>query len=310
MKMSGVPFCDSFSTTDTSYIRQNGSFTASLCRFSTFIFAANQFDFALIHLDTMTASLLAGCAHLVLLICPPGFELFIFPLLQDTENGFFMDVNKQVSMVCSQLAQDPKLKGGYNAMGFSQGAQFLRAVAQRCPSPTMKTLISVGGQHQGVYGLPRCPGESSHICDIIRKALNDGAYTDIVQKHLVQAQYWHDPLNDDLYKKHSLFLADINQERAVNETYKKNLQLLDKFVLVKFLNDTVVDPVDSEWFGFLKTGQAKETETLQESVLYKEDRLGLAAMDKAGKLVFLATEGDHLQFTQEWFKKNLLPFLH
>ena len=31
---------------------------------------------------------------------------------------------------------------------------------------------------------------------------------------LVQAQYWHDPLNDDLYKKHSLFLADINQERV------------------------------------------------------------------------------------------------
>lgn len=25
-----------------------------------------------------------------------------------------------------------------------------------------------------------------------------------------------------------------------------------------------------KWFGFLKTGQAKETETLQESVLYKE----------------------------------------
>lgn len=49
----------------------------------------------------------------------------MFLLLQDTENGFFMDVNEQVSMVCSQLAQDPELKGGYNAMGFSQGAQFL-----------------------------------------------------------------------------------------------------------------------------------------------------------------------------------------
>uniref|UniRef100_A0A3Q2UM57 Uncharacterized protein n=1 Tax=Fundulus heteroclitus TaxID=8078 RepID=A0A3Q2UM57_FUNHE len=45
---------------------------------------------------------------------------------------------------------------------------------------------------------------------------------------------------------------------------------LEKFVMVKFLQDTVVDPVDTEWFGFLKTGQAKETETLQESVLYKE----------------------------------------
>ncbi|KAJ3609005.1 hypothetical protein NHX12_023533 [Muraenolepis orangiensis] len=230
-------------------------------------------------------------------------------IAQDTENGFFMDVNRQVAQVCSQLAQDPKLKGGYNAMGFSQGGQFLRAVAQRCPSPPMKNLISVGGQHQGVYGLPRCPGESSVVCNWIRKALNNEVYTDMVQKHLVQAQYWHDPLKDDLYKKHSVFLADINQERAVNQTYKKNLQLLDKFVMVKFLQDTVVDPVATEWFGFLKTGQSKETETLQESVIYKEDRLGLAAMDKAGKLVFLATKGNHLQFSTEWFNDNLLPYI-
>lgn len=230
-------------------------------------------------------------------------------VIEDTENGFFKDVNEQVTMVCEKLAQDPQLQGGYNAMGFSQGAQFLRAVAQRCPSPPMKNLISVGGQHQGVYGLPRCPGESSKICDMIRHALNTGAYSDFVQKHLVQAQYWHDPLNDELYHKYSLFLADINQERVVNETYKKNLQQLEKFVLVKFLNDSVVDPVESEWFGFLKVGQAKEVETLQESVLYKEDRLGLAAMDQEGKLVFLQTHGDHLQFTREWFNANLLPFL-
>ncbi|KAL1256099.1 hypothetical protein QQF64_014160 [Cirrhinus molitorella] len=231
-------------------------------------------------------------------------------VIQDTENGFFMDVNAQVSFACDQLAKDPKLKGGYNAMGFSQGSQFLRALVQRCPDPPMKNLISVGGQHQGVFGLPRCPGESSHICDWIRKMLNSGAYTDIVQKHLVQAQYWHDPLNDDLYKKHSLFLADINQERVVNETYKKNLMSLNKFVMVKFLQDTMVDPVDSEWFGFYKPGQDKELETLQESAIYKEDRLGLAQMDSAGKLVFLATDGDHLQFTREWFNENLLPYLH
>uniref|UniRef100_A0AAY4CGR1 Palmitoyl-protein thioesterase 1 n=1 Tax=Denticeps clupeoides TaxID=299321 RepID=A0AAY4CGR1_9TELE len=231
-------------------------------------------------------------------------------VVQDTENGFFMDVNEQVSFACNQLSKDPELQSGYNAMGFSQGGQFLRAVAQRCPSPPMRNLISVGGQQQGVYGLPRCPGESSHICDWIRKMLNSGAYSDFVQKHLVQAQYWHDPLNGDLYKEKSLFLADINQERGINETYKKNLMSLNKFVMVKFLQDSVVDPVDTEWFGFLKPGQAEETETLQDSVIYKEDRLGLAEMDKAGKLVFLATEGDHLQFTRAWFDENLLPYLH
>uniref|UniRef100_A0A8B9Z0S5 Palmitoyl-protein thioesterase 1 n=1 Tax=Buteo japonicus TaxID=224669 RepID=A0A8B9Z0S5_9AVES len=228
-------------------------------------------------------------------------------LIQDMENSFFMNVNDQVTEVCSQLAKDPHLKGGYNAMGFSQGGQFLRAVAQRCPSPPMLNLISVGGQHQGVYGFPRCPGESSHICDWIRKTLdlgcNDGGWL-----HL-RTEYWHNPLKEEDYRKNSIFLADINQERGINETYKKNLMALKKFVMVKFLNDTMVDPPISEWFGFYKSGQAKETIPLKETSLYTEDRLGLQEMDKAGKLVFLGVKGDHLHFSEEWFYTTILPFL-
>ncbi|XP_012502158.1 PREDICTED: palmitoyl-protein thioesterase 1 [Propithecus coquereli] len=230
-------------------------------------------------------------------------------MIEDVENSFFLNVNSQVTTVCQILAKDPELQQGYNAMGFSQGGQFLRAVAQRCPSPPMINLISVGGQHQGVFGLPRCPGESSHICDFIRKTLNAGAYSKAVQERLVQAEYWHDPIKEDVYRNHSIFLADINQERGVNESYKKNLMALKKFVMVKFLNDSIVDPVDSEWFGFYRSGQAKETIPLQETTLYTQDRLGLKEMDKAGQLVFLATEGDHLQLSEEWFNANIIPFL-
>ncbi|KAM3934194.1 palmitoyl-protein thioesterase 1 [Leptodactylus fuscus] len=230
-------------------------------------------------------------------------------IVEDMENSFFLNVNKQLDLVCEQLAKDPRLQNGYNGMGFSQGGQFLRAVVQKCPSPPMKNLISIGGQHQGVYGFPRCPGEISQICDWIRKTLNAGAYTKVVQEHLVQAEYWHDPLNEDQYRNGSIFLADLNQENGVNESYKRNLQTLEKFVMVKFLNDSMVDPVDSEWFGFYKPGQSKETMTLQESSLYTEDRLGLREMDKAGKLVFLTTEGEHLQFTDIWFNENIIPYL-
>ena len=70
---------------------------------------------------------------------------------EDTMNGFFKPVNEQVEEVCQKIKSDPHLQDGYNALGFSQGGQFLRAVAQRCPNK-MRTLISVGGQHQGVYG--------------------------------------------------------------------------------------------------------------------------------------------------------------
>lgn len=40
--------------------------------------------------------------------------------------------------------------------------------------------------------------------------------------------------------------------------------------MVKFENDSMVQPLDTEWFGFYKPGQSVETETLQESALYKE----------------------------------------
>lgn len=130
-----------------------------------------------------------------------------------------------------------------------------------------------------------------------------------MQEHLVQAQYWHDPIKEDVYRNFSIFLADINQERSINESYKENLMALKKFVMVKFFNDSIVDPVDSEWFGFYRSGQAKETIPLQETTLYTEDRLGLKKMDKAGKLVFLAKEGDHLQISKEWFTAHIIPFL-
>ncbi|XP_069688070.1 palmitoyl-protein thioesterase 1 [Periplaneta americana] len=224
---------------------------------------------------------------------------------EDIESGFFLNVNTQVDLVCKQLASDPELTEGYNAIGFSQGGQFLRAVAQRCPSPPMINLISIGGQHQGVYGLPHC-GYPSKWCDYIRELLNIGAYWSWVQEALVQAEYWHDPLNEEEYRKYSIFLADINNENMKNITYIKNLSKLKNFVMVKFNNDTIVAPKETEWFGFYKPGQSSEVMTLQESDLYTKDRLGLQVMDEAGKLKFLAVDGNHLHFTEDWFIRNII----
>lgn len=90
----------------------------------------------------------------------------------------------------------------------------------------------------------------------------------IVQKMLVQATYWHDPLDEIEYKEKSTFLSDINNERTINGSYVENLQNLNHFVMVRFEKDTMVQPVESEWFGFYKSGQSNEIETLQESDLY------------------------------------------
>ena len=78
---------------------------------------------------------------------------------------------------------------------FSQGGQFLRAIAQRCPTPPMLNLISVGGQHQGVFGFPKCPGDNETVCNYIRELLRFGVYEKVVQDHIVQAEYWQDRMS-------------------------------------------------------------------------------------------------------------------
>merc|ERR1712227_619037 len=209
-------------------------------------------------------------------------------LLTDTESGFFRDTNRQIREVCQMIAEDPELAGGYNAIGFSQGGQFLRAVAQRCPSPPMKNLITFGAQHQGVFGFPQCPGEMNFFCDIVRDLLNYGAYVDFVQNILVQAQYWHDPLHFDTYVEKSKFIAEINNEKAVkNESYAVNLAALENF-------------------EFYTPGQSDVILPLRESPIYVEDRIGLKALDESGRLHFLDVEGDHLQFTRQWFIDNII----
>ncbi|CAG4947089.1 unnamed protein product [Parnassius apollo] len=232
--------------------------------------------------------------------------------IEDFENGYFMHPNKQVEYVCNLLAKDPELQDGFNAIGFSQGAQFLRGVVQRCGHklPPIKNVISLGGQHQGVYGLPRCGALEHATCDYVRKLLNYAAYYSWVQHSLVQATYWHDPLDEKMYKKRSQFLADINNEREINETYIANLNRLENLVLVKFDSDSIVQPRETEWFGFYAPGQAEQLLPLEESNLYKKDRLGLRKMKESGKLVFLSTPGDHLHFPQEWFVEQILkPYL-
>ncbi|EAA07412.4 AGAP001058-PA [Anopheles gambiae str. PEST] len=230
-------------------------------------------------------------------------------ITEDFKSGYLIHPNQQVNMVCEDLSTDAQLKGGFNAIGFSQGSQFLRALVQRCSTLRIHNLITLGGQHQGVFGLPNCPSISSRTCERFRLLLNYAAYTDLMQNFLVQATYWHDPLNESKYRTSSTFLADINNEQFINKTYVKNLQKLNKFVMVQFNNDSIVQPLQTQWFGYYKPGQDKEIQGLKETNIYIEDRLGLKKMDDQNKIVFLECEGNHLQFTKEWFRENLFSYL-
>ena len=111
------------------------------------------------------------------------------------------------------------------------------------------------------------------------------------------------------YVEKSKFIAEINNEKTEkNASYAINLAKLENFVLVKYTKGTLGLPIESEHFEFYLPGQADVILPLRESPIYVEDRIGLKALDEAGKLHFIEVEGPHLQFAwdRQWLMDNII----
>jgi len=215
-------------------------------------------------------------------------------------------VNEQIAFVCGKVRSDPQLAHGFNALGFSQGSQFLRGYVERCNNPPVYNLVTYGGQHQGVAEAPGCMGNAT-LCEIMDNLLALGAYNPMVQKRSIQAQYFNDPMKQPEYLKESTFIADINNERpAKNATYKANFMSLNAFVMVKFLSDTVVVPRASEWFGKYKTGSLSQEMKMEDTDLYTEDWIGLRALNEAGKVVLKENPGQHMRVDLKQFTDDIV----
>jgi len=118
-----------------------------------------------------------------------------------------------------------------------------------------------------------------------------------VQSRLVPAQYFRDINQYDNYLEHSNFLADINNERALkNQTYKRNLERLEKFIMYVFEEDQTVIPKESGWFAEVN---GTEVTPLRERDIYREDWIGLKTLDKKGALEFKTTGGRHMALSDQ-----------
>ncbi|KAK7464284.1 hypothetical protein VKT23_006451 [Stygiomarasmius scandens] len=259
---------------------------------------------------------------------------------KDRQAGFYGNVNDQIELVAQQLAAIPELQveGGFDAMGFSQGGQFLRAYVERYNSPPVHNLITFGSQHMGISDIPVCR-PYDFLCQIARRATKAGVYGNWAQENLVQAQYFRDPYNLDTYLAANHFLPDINNElpsdyslldKKRNETYAQNLASLNALVLIMFTEDKTVVPKESSWFGSEEVDESyhrasSETGNLRLSPdqqhpmtpqhrapavkgiipmhaqpLYTEDWIGLRTLDKRGAVVFDICQGEHMQLNGCW----------
>jgi palmitoyl-protein thioesterase len=264
--------------------------------------------------DNYAAEGLAQVAELAQEVNPGTFT-YIIRLDDDSSADrsatFFGNVTVQIEKVCADLAAHPILSTApaVDALGFSQGGQFLRGYIERCNFPPVRSLVTFGSQHNGISEFQSC-GATDWLCKGAEGLLRSSTWSSFVQSRLVPAQYFRDPNQYDSYLEFSNFLADINNERTLkNQTYKENLEKLERFIMYMFEDDTTVVPKQSSWFADVNGTEVTE---LRKRDIYKDDWIGLKALDEKGGLVFETTPGGHMTLTDKLlakvFKENYGPF--
>lgn len=257
--------------------------------------------------DNYAADGLADVASLAEKIHPGTFT-YIIRLDEDASSDrtatFFGNLTLQIEQVCADLASHPILSTApaVDALGFSQGGQFLRGYIERCNNPPVRSLVTFGSQHNGISEFQTC-SSGDWVCKGAQGLLRSNTWSAFVQSRLVPAQYFRDPAQLDSYLEFSNFLADVNNERALkNATYKANMEKLERFTMVLFEDDETVVPKESSWWAEVDE-EGKVTE-LRDRDIYKEDWVGLKGLDERGALRFETTEGGHMQLSSKVLKKT------
>ncbi|KAI3403712.2 hypothetical protein KGF56_003530 [Candida oxycetoniae] len=224
---------------------------------------------------------------------------------RDQQKSMFGDANRQVEQVCQQLqhvSSGLSNAGSFDAIGFSQGGILLRGLIERCPNISIHNMITFGSPHMGVMDMPLCKNDKDWLCKRRNELLKKQVWHENVQRSILPAQYYRDPLQLDQYLEHSLYLADINNERSVkNSTYVDNFTKLNKLILVTFAKDTTVVPKESAMFCDVDP-VTKRTIPFNATDSYINDYIGLRQLHERNAIDFLTIDAEHMSITDTFIR--------
>jgi palmitoyl-protein thioesterase len=233
----------------------------------------------------------------------------------DTTNGYFLNMDAHVDIFAQTVQADPKLKNGFQAIGFSQGNNVIRGYIAKYNDPPVHTFLSINGVNAGEGAVPYCkPTELGFggMCDLLMEQASRRAYTEWAQEHSFQANYWRDPRPEEkeAYQTFSQLAQWNNEGKVVNQTLNDNWSKTSKFVWVMAEKDSMVWPKEGEHWGAPDPNHPFDhILPMNQTEWYQQDLFGLKTAQEAGKNAFETFDGDHLQFTMEDFHKWIKLYL-
>ena len=261
----GTPFTTTTATTTTTSRRHlrhshdpTGTGTAAATAIPVVIahgMGDSCYNDGMIHITNFISSLLQN----VYTVCIPIGS----SQSEDTNNGFFLNMNDSIDTFAQQIQADAQLMSAqsFYAIGLSQGNNILRGYIAKYNSilPSVHTFISINGVNAGIGAVPHCIPEQlllvqqknpsatttaaaassssssslllSHdvaftLCDLLMEQASAAAYTTFAQKHSFQANYWRDPRPSeyDTYRTYSQ-LAVLNNEVLDPSQFNETLKV-------------------------------------------------------------------------------------
>jgi palmitoyl-protein thioesterase len=221
--------------------------------------------------------------------------------INDWNNSF----RSQAEKACSAINSDPNFHGDFSIMALSQGSLLGRIVIQMCDMPgRVKRFVSIGGPQMGVSAFPQCTG--GIICNTLAKIIGSAVYYSFAQNNIGPAGYFRDMKHYDNYLDVSI-LAEVNNEKKFVQQYYDRFSSLEKIVLIKFADDTMIVPRETAWFE--SYDKNRNVVKLEDSEFYKKDLIGLKKLVEEQKVDFVTIPGNHLRFTHDDIAKYMIPAL-